>query len=119
MTREKLTELLLSLPGAVADKPFREDFDSTVARHGGSRAWFALIMNVGGRDMVNLKCDPQEAEFLRKVYEGVIAAYHMNKVHWNSVYLDSDVPDEELERMVRNSYELTRKSPEKKNKKVG
>lgn len=113
MTRCELTEFILTLHGAVTDKPFREDFDTTVARHSNSRAWFALIMNVGGRDMVNLKCDPQEAEFLRKVYEGVIPAYHMNKVHWNSVYLDSDVPDEELERMVRNSYELTRKKSRK------
>ena len=113
MTRAELIDFILTLPDAVTDKPFREDFDTTVARHGKSRAWFALIMNVGGRDMVNLKCDPQEAEFLRKVYEGVIPAYHMNKVHWNSVYLDSDVPAEELERMVRSSFELTRKKRRK------
>ncbi|MGN0650660.1 MAG: MmcQ/YjbR family DNA-binding protein [Oscillospiraceae bacterium] len=113
MTRDKLLEYIHSLPDAVTDKPFREDFDTTVARHGKSRTWFALIMNVGGRDMVNLKCDPQESEFLRKVYEGVIPAYHMNKVHWNSVYLNSDVPEEEIERMVRSSFELTAKKSRK------
>lgn len=113
MTREELTEFILTLPDAVTDQPFNEDFNSTVARHGSTRTWFALMMNVGGREMVNLKCDPQESEFLRKVFEGVIPAYHMNKVHWNSVYLDSDVPAEEIRRMVRNSFELTQKKSRK------
>ena len=63
-----------------------------------------------GGYIVNLKCDPQEAELLRKLFSGVTPAYHMNKTHWNSVRLDeSDVPDEELRRMTMNSFELTRK----------
>ena len=62
-----------------------------------------------------MKCEPMEADFLREAYEGVTPAYHMNKVHWNTVYLDSDVPEEEIYRMTMNSFELTKKKS-KRNK---
>lgn len=34
-------------------------------------------------------------------------AYHINKQHWNMVTLGGDVPEEDLKRMVGNSYDLT------------
>lgn len=48
------------------------------------------------------------ADFLRSAFAGVVPAYHMNKVHWNTVLLDSEVPWDELQQMVRQSYELTK-----------
>ncbi|WP_369688638.1 MmcQ/YjbR family DNA-binding protein [Dehalococcoides mccartyi] len=33
-------------------------------------------------------------------------AYHMNKIHWNTVSFGGDVPMEELKRMVSRSYDL-------------
>ena len=38
----------------------------------------------------------------------------MNKEHWNSVYLDGDVPDDVLKEMIDMSYELVLKSLSKK-----
>ena len=70
-------------------------------------------MDLDGKDIVNLKCDPMQADFLRGIYKGVVPAYHMNKTHWNTVYLDSDVPDEEIENMTLESFNLTEK-PKKK-----
>ena len=113
MTCEEFLEFCQNIPGASVDQPFDGDFETYVARHTLSRKWFALVMLHEGRHIVNLKCDPQEADLLRKLFKGVVPAYHMNKVHWNSVYLDSDVPAEELERMVRSSFELTRKKQRK------
>lgn len=109
MTRDKFLEFCRSIPGASVDQPFEEDFESYVARHTLSRKWFALLMLHEGKYIVNLKCEPQEADLLRKLFEGVIPAYHMNKVHWNTVILESDVPDEEIHRMIMNSFELTGK----------
>lgn len=110
MTREEFLEFCRSIPGSSTDQPFNEDFDSVVCRHTLNRKWFALVMAHDGGYIVNLKCDPQEAELLRKLFNGVTPAYHMNKTHWNSVRLGtSDVPDEELRRMTMNSFELTRK----------
>lgn len=109
MTRDEYLEYCGTISGAALDKPFPDDNTSVAARHTDTLKWFGLIMQLDGRDIVNLKCEPMEAEFLRSAYSGVIPAYHMNKVHWNSVFLDSDVPDEEIFRMTLNSYELTSK----------
>jgi predicted DNA-binding protein (MmcQ/YjbR family) len=64
-------------------------------------------MRHNGQLYLNLKCNPMEADFMRQVYSGVIPGYHMNKTHWNTVIIGSDVPREEIIRMIRHSYELT------------
>lgn len=58
----------------------------------------------------NLKCDPDRALELRDRYEQVRPGYHMNKKHWNTVELDSGVPDNELRKMIDHSYDLVAKS---------
>jgi predicted DNA-binding protein (MmcQ/YjbR family) len=58
----------------------------------------------------NLKCDPDLALELRDRYEQVRPGYHMNKKHWNTVELDSGIPDTELREMIDHSYELVVKS---------
>lgn len=116
MTKDAYIEFCKNLGGAEIDRPFNEDFDSTVARHSDNKKWFALVMEYNGKYIVNLKCDPMESDFLRSVFKGVIPAYHMNKTHWNSVYLESDVPDEEIERMTLNSFALTAKRAGKRKK---
>jgi predicted DNA-binding protein (MmcQ/YjbR family) len=55
---------------------------------------------------VNLKCDPDRALELRDRYEQVRPGYHMNKKHWNTVEIDSGIPDAELRRMIDHSYDL-------------
>jgi predicted DNA-binding protein (MmcQ/YjbR family) len=47
----------------------------------------------------------------------VTEAYHMNKVHWITLYLDSDVPTEEIEDLTLRSFELTKSKDKKKTKK--
>ena len=54
----------------------------------------------------NLKCDPDEAIMLRDIFPSIIAGYHMNKRHWNTVILDESIPIGEIERMIDNSFEL-------------
>ena len=55
---------------------------------------------------INLKCDPIYALELRSIYEGVIAGYHMNKKHWNTVILDGTIKVKELKEWIKNSYNL-------------
>ena len=109
MTKEEYLEFCASIGGAALDSPFHDDFESVVARHSAGKKWFALVMKLGEKWVVNLKCGPLEADLLRKLFEGVIPAYHMNKTHWNTVFLDSDVPREEIERMTLSSFALTEK----------
>jgi len=117
--REMISDFALTLPGSVLDKPFEDDFDTTVFRHGEGGKWFGLVMNVeksrvgltseGKIDVLNLKCDPEEGFIVREMYEGIIPAYHMNKRHWISVILNGSVPVDFTERLIEKSYDLTYK----------
>lgn len=68
---------------------------------------------------IYLKCPPGDSEFLRGMFEKITAAYHMNKWHWISVYLNSDVPDEFIMQLVYDSYRLTEKKTVRKDIKDG
>lgn len=109
MTKEKYIEFCKTILGTSIDNPFPNDYETYVVRHIVNKKWFALIMELNGKAVVNLKCEPMQADFLREIYTGVIPAYHMNKIHWNTVYLDSDVPNEEIVRMTMDSFGLTDK----------
>ena len=72
---------------------------------------FALISPNGGQSpnkqpQMNLKCDPDQAQELRDLFEAVIPGYHMNKRHWNTVILDGSIPTSEIERMIDHSFAL-------------
>ena len=68
---------------------------------------------------VNLKCDPDLALDLRDRYEQVRPGYHMNKKHWNTVEIESGIPDIELRRMIDHSYELVVEGLPKSKAKIG
>ncbi len=55
---------------------------------------------------ITLKLEPTEGDFLRNQYEDIIPGYYMNKLHWNSIKADGEVPDELLKDLLDKSYEL-------------
>lgn len=55
---------------------------------------------------INLKLEPAEGEFLRKKYPDIIPGYYSNKLHWNSVKPDGEVPDDLLKDLLDKSYGL-------------
>jgi predicted DNA-binding protein (MmcQ/YjbR family) len=60
-----------------------------------------------GEQKINLKCDPDTAEELRAAYEGIIAGWHSNKRHWNTVTLNaSDVSKDLGKQLINHSYDL-------------
>lgn len=65
---------------------------------------FLLLPLEGDERFVLLKCDPETAVELRERYDSVNPGYHMNKKHWNSLYLDGDMPDSEIRYWIRHSY---------------
>lgn len=113
MTIEQVKNYCLSLENTFLDTPF--DFETVVIRHKDNNKIFVLFCSPNERPSINLKCEPSEAEFLRSVYKDVIPGYHMNKTHWNTVYLDGDVPEKEIKSMIDSSYDLTK--PKRKKKK--
>jgi predicted DNA-binding protein (MmcQ/YjbR family) len=55
---------------------------------------------------VSLKCDPDLAVQLRASYPSITAGYHLSKRHWNTIVLDGAVPDQLLDDMIEDSYDL-------------
>ncbi len=76
---------------------------------------FALT-NLDGELSINLKCDPEKAIDLREMYPSVMPGYHMNKTHWNSVYIDGSVSDKLIKEWIDHSYNLVAASLSKANK---
>lgn len=105
-SHQQLIDHCLSLPLSYLDHPFG---DGTLAvRYQGNKKIFAMFLHHGGQDLLNLKCDPLLSDILRQQYQGVQPGYHMNKIHWISVVLGSDVPREEVFRLIEHSYGLIR-----------
>jgi predicted DNA-binding protein (MmcQ/YjbR family) len=66
---------------------------------------FAILTTLRTPNVI-LKCDPHLAEILREQYVGVGHRSHLDRRFWICVYLDADVPLEEIERLVAQSYDL-------------
>jgi len=64
--------------------------------------------------IITLKCDPLFTQSFREQYQHIVPGYYMNKEHWNSLYLDGDVPDNVLKQMIDMSYELVLSNLSKK-----
>ncbi|MEM1215893.1 MAG: MmcQ/YjbR family DNA-binding protein [Bacteroidota bacterium] len=62
----------------------------------------------------NLKCDPERALELREQHEEIVAGWHMNKHHWNTVTLDGELSGQLILELIDHSYELVVKSLPKK-----
>jgi predicted DNA-binding protein (MmcQ/YjbR family) len=104
MDRQKIIEYCLTFKNAYEDYPF--DGKWTVMRHSSNKKSFAFIFEQNNRLCVNLKCDPDQAQFIRQIYKDVTSGYHMNKEHWNTVITGGDVPGPELLYMISHSYDL-------------
>ncbi|MFA5004305.1 MAG: MmcQ/YjbR family DNA-binding protein [Candidatus Saccharimonadales bacterium] len=102
MDHKTVESYILSMPNARLDYPFGKE----VAVYKVAEKMFALISE--GKTPVNLslKCDPILAETLREKYETVLPGYHLNKKHWNTIILTGQLPWEEVQALIRHSYEL-------------
>ena len=115
ITRADLIAYCLRFPRTYEDYPFDSVSDPgawTVMRHRGNTRSYALIYVREGRPRINLKADPAESVFLRQEFVDLTPAYHMNKVHWNTIILNGDVPWDEVTRQIAASYDLTRPKKE-------
>lgn len=102
MTHKEVEEYLLSMPNAKLDYPFGEN----TAVYKANDKMFALIAENKDPLSISLKCDPQLAENLREKYETVMPGYHLNKKHWNTILLTGQLEWEEVQGLIRHSYNL-------------
>lgn len=109
MQLEEIREYCLNKKGANEGFPF--DQDTLVFKVGGKM--FLLISLEKKPVFFNVKADPEYSEELRERYEQIKPAYHMNKKHWNSIWVDG-MKKQFLEEMIDHSYDLVFKSLSKK-----
>ena len=101
--------ICLAKLGSTEETPFGPE--TLVYKVGGKM--FALL-RVNAPLSINLKCDPQEAMILRDTFDEVIPGYHMNKKHWNTVALESNLDKKLIHDWIDDSYQLVLKSLPKK-----
>lgn len=109
-TREEAAEYGLSFPNTYSEKPFH-DTNWQLIRVKGSKKAFLWIYEMEGLIHLNIKVDPQWRQFWRDRYPAVLPGYHQNKEHWNTLRLDGTIPEEEIRRMIAESYDLVTDSP--------
>lgn len=112
-TREEALEYGLSLPGTYQDAPFRDD-NWQLVRVKGSKKAFLWTYEREGLLNLNVKADPEWRDSWRSAYEAVIPGWHQNKEHWNTIILDGSIPEKDIRRMIKESYDLVTDSPSKR-----
>lgn len=112
-TREEALEYGLSLSGTYQDAPFRDD-NWQLVRVKGSKKAFLWTYEREGLLNLNVKADPEWRDFWRSAYEAVIPGWHQNKEHWNTIILDGSIPEKDIRRMIKESYDLVTDSPSKR-----
>jgi predicted DNA-binding protein (MmcQ/YjbR family) len=109
MNFEDFREYCLRKPFVTEGFPF--DQSTLVFKVGGK---MFLLTDIDLFESVNLKCDPEKCIELRERYQGIIPGFHMNKKHWNTVLLNSDVDQKLFLELLDDSYQLVFNSLSKK-----
>ena len=101
MNVEAVREFCLSLKGAEEKMPFD---DKTLVFSVSGKMFCAT--DITTFEFLNLKCDPDEAIFLREKYSEVTPGFYMNKKLWNSVKTKGKITDKQMNEWILNSYNL-------------
>ena len=112
-TREEALTYGLSFPGTYQEAPFH-DPNWQLVRVKGSKKAFLWTYERDGRINLTVKADPEWRDFWRNAYAAVVPGYHQNKEHWNTIILDDSIPDDDIRRMIAESYDLVTDSPSKR-----
>ena len=112
-TREEALAYGLSFPNTYQEAPFHDE-NWQLVRVKGSKKAFLWTYELEGRMQLNVKVSPEWRDLWRQAYEAVIPGYHQNKEHWNTIILDDTIPDNEVKRMIAESYDLVTDSPTKR-----
>ena len=125
MDRQTVFDYIKKKYHVLPEYPWRKYDSNAVFRHTDNKKWFALVMDVQGNklglsgseyiDVVNLKMDDL---FFRDIIikeDGIMPAYHMNKMHWVTVLLNGMVPEKRVLELIDMSF-LATASAKKKEK---
>jgi len=105
MVNKQISDYCLSKPGAYKDFPFGE---IPICY----KVWGKLFLQLypmADNNKITISCEPMQADFYRQQYPGVVMpGYHCPgrlKPHMNTVYLNKDVNDAMIFKMIDHSYD--------------
>lgn len=103
MRYEWFDDYCMDKPGVVKD--YKEEWGAFRYMVGG-KLFVLLGGDKTGKPIASLKAEPALGLMLRDQYPDIIPGYYLNKEHWNSVYMEGNVPDDVLRMLVDESYKL-------------
>lgn len=112
-TREEALLYALSFKNTYQDAPFHDD-NWQLVRVKDSKKVFLWTYERNGIINLNVKVNPEWREFWRTQYDAVVPGWHQNKEHWNTIILDGSIPDDDVKRMIAESYDIITDSPSKR-----
>ena len=104
MNIEEVRDYCLSLPGTEEAMPYGNDW--VVFRIGGKiylHIWLEAPIPT-----IAVKLLPERGEELREEYNAFSPAYHLNKKHWNDIFIEDTFPSEMIQGWIRESYDLVK-----------
>jgi len=106
MNIEQIRDHCLSLPNAEESMPFGP-------KHLVFKVCNKIFLLVGLEESpirFNVKCNPTLAIELREQYpESIFPGWHMNKKHWNTVFVNGQITNNLIFECINNSYSLVLK----------
>lgn len=103
MNQTEICTFAETLPAAFTD--FKKEWGATRLLLDGKM--FGLLgHDKSGKRILTVKLKPEDGELLREQYADIVPGYYMNKVHWNSINLAGQIPDETIKAMIEQSYQL-------------
>ena len=100
---DQIRDYCLSLPNVEESMPFGPN-------HLVFKTFNKMFLLVGLDETpirFNVKCDPDVALIIREQFpDSVFPGWHMNKKHWNTIYVNGHLPDSLLFEFIFNSYSL-------------
>lgn len=102
MELQQLETFLNQFSGAEASYPFGPE--ALVYKVCGKM--FALVGEHQGEARVTVKCQPADGELLVSQFHGIVPGYYMNKRHWITISLASDVDEAMVCDLAKQSYAL-------------
>ena len=113
ITTEEAITYGLTFPDTYMEMPFK-DKNWQLIRIKGNKKAFLWVYEREGNINLNVKVSPEWRDFWRKTFKSVIAGWHQNKEHWNTIILDGSIPEKDIKTMIAESYDIITDSPTKR-----
>ena len=106
MNIEEIRDFCLQKKGITEEFPFNE---TTLVFKVMGKMFLLVALDrwETGQQEINVKCDPEKAIQLREKFpDDIYVGPYMNKKHWNTIKVNTVLPDKKIKHFINHSYEL-------------